>query len=113
MRTAARIHRGLGAALAALALLVTGCASVPGDPGPAATTTTTGTPRSTPAGQPVVRLAHDGPRDAVFSVSEQAVLAFKVGQEMQAQLGSTGQSLKGRDTQGQCPLIRQSSSLRG
>jgi RND family efflux transporter MFP subunit len=48
------------------------------------------------AGQPVVRLAHDGPRDAVFSVSEQAVLAFKVGQEMQAQLGSTGQSLKGR-----------------
>lgn len=48
------------------------------------------------AGQPVVRLAHDGPRDAVFSVSEQAVLVFKVGQEMQAQLGSTGQSLKGR-----------------
>jgi RND family efflux transporter MFP subunit len=48
------------------------------------------------AGQPVVRLAHDGPRDAVFSVSEQAVLAFKAGQDMQAQLGSTGQLLKGR-----------------
>lgn len=48
------------------------------------------------AGQPVVRLAHDGPRDAVFSVSEQAILVFKLGQEMQAQLGSTGQILKGR-----------------
>ena len=48
------------------------------------------------AGQPVVRLAHDGPRDAVFSVSEQSVLVFKVGQDMQAQLGSTGQVVKGR-----------------
>ena len=54
------------------------------------------TTRGQSAGQPVVRLAHDGPRDAVFSVSEQAVLAFKVGQDMQAQLGSTGQLLKGR-----------------
>jgi membrane fusion protein, multidrug efflux system len=48
------------------------------------------------AGQPVVRLAHDGPRDAVFSVPEQSALVFKVGQEMQAQLGSTGQVVTGR-----------------
>jgi RND family efflux transporter MFP subunit len=48
------------------------------------------------AGQPVVRLAQDGPRDAVFSVSEQAVLVFKPGQDMQAVLTSTGQVLKGR-----------------
>jgi membrane fusion protein, multidrug efflux system len=48
------------------------------------------------AGQPVVRLAHDGPRDAVFSVSEQAVLVFKPGQDMQAVLASTGQVFKGR-----------------
>lgn len=48
------------------------------------------------AGQPVVRLAHDGPRDAVFSVSEQAVLAIKPGQAMQAVLSSTGQVLQGR-----------------
>jgi RND family efflux transporter MFP subunit len=48
------------------------------------------------AGQPVLRLAHDGPRDAVFSVSEQAVVLFKPGQAMRAQLGSTGQILQGR-----------------
>ena len=48
------------------------------------------------AGQPVVRLAHDGPRDAVFSVPEQAVSAFKLGQGLQAVLLSTGQALKGR-----------------
>ena len=48
------------------------------------------------AGQPVVRLAHDGPRDAVFAVPEQAVMAFKPGQPMQAVLTSTGQVLKGR-----------------
>lgn len=47
------------------------------------------------AGQAVLRLAHDGPRDAVFSVSEQAVMAFKVGQTMQAVLSSTGQVFKG------------------
>lgn len=47
------------------------------------------------AGQPVVRLAHDGPRDAVFVVPEQAVMAFKPGQAMQAVLTSTGQVLKG------------------
>jgi multidrug efflux system membrane fusion protein len=48
------------------------------------------------AGQAVVRLAHDGPRDAVFAVPEQAVMAFKSGQAMQAVLTSTGQVLKGR-----------------
>ncbi len=48
------------------------------------------------SGQPVVRLAHDGPRDAVFAVPEQAVMAFKPGQAMQAVLTSTGQVLKGR-----------------
>lgn len=48
------------------------------------------------AGQPVVRLAHDGPRDAVFAVPEQAVMAFKTGQAMPAVLTSTGQVLKGR-----------------
>jgi membrane fusion protein, multidrug efflux system len=48
------------------------------------------------AGQPVVRLAHDGPRDAVFSVSEPMVLALKVGQTMQATLVSTGQTLQGK-----------------
>lgn len=48
------------------------------------------------AGQPVVRLAHDGPRDAVFSVSEAMFLALKPGQAMQAVLLSTGQSLKGQ-----------------
>ncbi len=47
------------------------------------------------AGQAVLRLAHDGPRDAVFSVSEQAVMAFKAGQTMQAVLSSTGQVFKG------------------
>jgi len=47
------------------------------------------------AGQPVVRLAHDGPRDAVFAVPEQLVMAFKNGQTMQAVLPSTGQVLKG------------------
>lgn len=48
------------------------------------------------AGQPVVRLAHDGPRDAVFAVSESMALALKVGQSMQATLASTGQSLQGK-----------------
>ena len=48
------------------------------------------------AGQPVVRLAHDGPRDAVFSVPEQAVASFKVGQNLQATLQATGQVVKGQ-----------------
>ena len=48
------------------------------------------------AGQPVLRLAHDGPRDAVFAVSEQMALALKVGQTMQVTLLSTGQSVQGK-----------------
>lgn len=48
------------------------------------------------AGQPVLRLAHDGPRDAVFAVSEQMAVALKVGQTMQATLASTGQTLQGK-----------------
>jgi multidrug efflux system membrane fusion protein len=48
------------------------------------------------AGQPIVRLAHDGPRDAVFAVSEQTVMGLKLGQAMQATLLSTGQILNGK-----------------
>ena len=47
------------------------------------------------AGQPVVRLAHDGPRDAVFAVSESAIMAIKMGQSMQATVLSTGQTVQG------------------
>ena len=48
------------------------------------------------AGQPVLRLAHDGPRDAVFAVSEQLALGLKIGQSMTATMVSTGQPLKGQ-----------------
>lgn len=48
------------------------------------------------AGQTVLRLAHDGPRDAVFAVPEAMALALKVGQGMQATLLSTGQALQGQ-----------------
>jgi RND family efflux transporter MFP subunit len=48
------------------------------------------------AGQPIVRLAHDGPRDAVFAVSEQLAMGLKLGQAMQATLLSTGQILNGK-----------------
>jgi len=48
------------------------------------------------AGQPVVRLAHDGPRDVVFAVPESMALAMKLGQTMQATLLSTGQNLRGK-----------------
>jgi RND family efflux transporter MFP subunit len=47
------------------------------------------------AGQPVLRLAHDGPRDAVFAVSESAIMAIKMGQNMQATVLSTGQTVQG------------------
>jgi membrane fusion protein, multidrug efflux system len=47
------------------------------------------------AGQTVVRLAHDGPRDAVFSVSEGDALRLKTGQVMQVTLSSTGQTMSG------------------
>ena len=48
------------------------------------------------AGQPVLRLAHDGPRDAVFAVSESAIMAIRVGQTMQATVLSTGQMVQGK-----------------
>lgn len=47
------------------------------------------------AGQPVVRLAHDGPRDAVFNVPEQAVSLFKPGLPLQAQLAGSSEKLQG------------------
>lgn len=47
------------------------------------------------AGQPVVRLAQDGPRDAVFAVSESAIMAIRLGQSMQATVLSTGQMVQG------------------
>ena len=47
------------------------------------------------AGQPVVRLAHDGPRDVVFAVPEQMVSAFQAGLPLQAVLSSTGQVVQG------------------
>lgn len=47
------------------------------------------------AGQPVLRLAHDGPRDAVFAVSESAILGIRLGQIMQAMVLSTGQVVQG------------------
>jgi RND family efflux transporter MFP subunit len=48
------------------------------------------------AGQPVLRLAHDGPRDAVFAVSEATRMALKVGQTLRATLTSTGQTVSGQ-----------------
>lgn len=48
------------------------------------------------AGTPVFRLAHDGPRDAVFAVSESMVLKLQKGQLMQAVLGQGGPTLQGR-----------------
>ena len=47
------------------------------------------------AGQSVLRLAHDGPRDAVFAVSESSILAIRPGQSMQATVLSTGQTVQG------------------
>lgn len=47
------------------------------------------------AGQPVLKLAHDGPRDAVISVSETAAMSLKLAQPMQAVWLSTGQKFKG------------------
>ena len=46
-------------------------------------------------GQPVVRLAHNGPRDAVFAVSESAIMSIRLGQSMQAMVLSTGQMVQG------------------
>jgi len=48
------------------------------------------------AGQTVVRLAHDGPRDAVFNVPEQVVGLFKPGLPLQVQLAGNSNTLQGR-----------------
>lgn len=48
------------------------------------------------AGTPVFRLAHDGPRDAVFAVSETMVMKLQNGQRMQAVVGQGGPTLQGR-----------------
>lgn len=48
------------------------------------------------AGQPVLRVAHDGPRDAVFAVPEQSITRWRVGQTLQAQLAGHIQPVSGR-----------------
>jgi RND family efflux transporter MFP subunit len=48
------------------------------------------------AGQPVVRFAQDGPRDAVFSVPEHVVGRLKLGQKMSATLSSSNQTVNGQ-----------------
>jgi RND family efflux transporter MFP subunit len=48
------------------------------------------------AGQPVVRFAQDGPRDAVFAVPEHVVGRLKMGQKMSASVGNTGQTVQGQ-----------------
>jgi RND family efflux transporter MFP subunit len=48
------------------------------------------------AGQPVLRFAHDGPRDAFFAVPEHVVSRLKLGQKMTVTVGNTTQSFQGR-----------------
>lgn len=48
------------------------------------------------AGQPVVRLAQEGPRDAVFAVPEHVVGRLKMGQKMTASVGNTNQVVQGQ-----------------
>jgi multidrug efflux system membrane fusion protein len=48
------------------------------------------------AGQPVVRFAQDGPRDAVFSVPEHVVSRLKLGQKMTATLSNDYPAVKGQ-----------------
>ena len=48
------------------------------------------------AGQPVIRFAHDGPRDAVFAVPEHVVSFLKMGQKMRVTVGDTSQSFQGQ-----------------
>lgn len=45
------------------------------------------------AGQPVLRLALDGPRDVVFAVPEDKLLAFKTGTRVMVRLWTSGHSL--------------------
>ncbi|NDD23418.1 MAG: efflux RND transporter periplasmic adaptor subunit [Betaproteobacteria bacterium] len=47
------------------------------------------------AGQPVVRFAQDGPRDAVFAVPEHVVGRLKLGQKMTATVGNGNQTVQG------------------
>ena len=47
------------------------------------------------AGTPVVRVAQDGPRDAVFSVPEDKVAAIKIGSEVAVRGWASSASLKG------------------
>ena len=48
------------------------------------------------AGQPVLRFAHDGPRDAVFAVPEHVVGRLKMGQKMTVTVGNTSQTIQGQ-----------------
>jgi multidrug efflux system membrane fusion protein len=48
------------------------------------------------AGQPVVRFAQDGPRDAVFAVPEHVVGRLKLGQKMTATVGNGNQTVQGQ-----------------
>jgi RND family efflux transporter MFP subunit len=48
------------------------------------------------AGQPVVRFAQDGPRDAVFAVPEHVVSRLKMGQKMSVSVGNTNQTVQGQ-----------------
>jgi multidrug efflux system membrane fusion protein len=48
------------------------------------------------AGQPVVRFAQDGPRDAVFAVPEHVVGRLKLGQKMTATLSGGNQTVNGQ-----------------
>jgi len=48
------------------------------------------------AGAPVVRIAQDGPRDVVFSVPEDKVMALKAGSEVMVRQWSANGSLKGK-----------------
>jgi len=48
------------------------------------------------AGQPVLRFAHDGPRDAVFAVPEHVVGSLKLGQKMTVTVGNTIQTIQGQ-----------------
>ncbi len=48
------------------------------------------------AGTPVFRLAQDGPRDAVFAVSENMVMRLQKGQRMSAVMAQGGPTVQGR-----------------
>lgn len=48
------------------------------------------------AGTPVLRLAHDGPRDVVFAVPEDRVSGFRLGEPVQVRAWAGGQPLAGQ-----------------